>query len=66
MVNHITAAIRDNKKASILVPIFVCFEVLFEVLIPVVMAILIDKGIDAGDQGEILRLGGILIEPYAP
>ena len=25
------------------------------------MAILIDKGIDAGDQGEILRLGGILI-----
>lgn len=65
MVNHITAAIRDNKKASILA-IFVCFEVLFEVLIPVVMAILIDKGIDAGDQGEILRLGGILIGPYAP
>lgn len=61
MVNHITAAIRDNKKASILAPIFVCVEVLFEVLIPVVMAILIDKGIDAGDQGEILRLGGILI-----
>lgn len=61
MVNHITAAIRDNKKASILAPIFVCVEVLFEVLIPIVMAILIDKGIDAGDQGEILRLGGILI-----
>lgn len=61
MVNHITAAIRDNKKASILAPIFVCFEVIFEVLIPVVMAVLIDKGIDAGDQGEILRLGGILI-----
>lgn len=61
MVNHITAAIRDNKKASILAPVFVCFEVLFEVLIPVVMAVLIDKGIDAGDQGEILRLGGILI-----
>ena len=61
MVNHTTAAIRDNKKASILAPIFVCFEVIFEVLIPVVMAILIDKGIDAGDQGEILRLGGILI-----
>lgn len=61
MVNHITAAIRENKKASILAPIFVCVEVIFEVLIPVVMAILIDKGIDAGDQGEILRLGGILI-----
>lgn len=61
MVNHITAAIRDNKKASILAPIFVCFEVFFEVLIPVVMAALIDRGIDAGDQGEILRIGALLI-----
>ena len=61
MVNHITAAIRDNKKDSILAPVFVCFEVLFEVLIPIVMASLIDKGIDAGDMGEILRLGAILI-----
>lgn len=61
MVNHITAAIRDNKKNSILAPIFVGFEVLFEVLIPIVMAILIDKGIDAGNQTEILRYGAILI-----
>ena len=61
MVNHITAAIRDNKKNSILAPIFVGFEVLFEVLIPIVMAILIDKGIDAGNQIEILRYGAILI-----
>lgn len=61
MVNHITAAIRDNKKNSILAPIFVGFEVLFEVLIPIVMAILIDKGIDAGNQTEILRYGVILI-----
>lgn len=61
MVNHITAAIRDNKKNSILAPIFVGFEVLFEVLIPIVMAILIDKGIDAGNQQEILRYGAILI-----
>lgn len=61
MVNHITAAIRDNKKNSILAPIFVGFEVLFEVLIPIVMAILIDKGIDAGNQQEILRYGVILI-----
>lgn len=61
MVNHITAAIRDNKKNSILAPIFVGFEVLFEVLIPIVMAILIDKGIDEGNQTEILRYGAILI-----
>ena len=61
MVNHITAAIRENKKDSILAPVFVCAEVLFEVLIPIVMASLIDKGIDAGNMSEILRLGVILI-----
>ena len=61
MVNHITAAIRENKKDSILAPVFVCAEVLFEVLLPIVMASLIDKGIDAGNMSEILRLGVILI-----
>ena len=61
MVNHITAAIRENKQDSILAPVFVCAEVLFEVLLPIVMASLIDKGIDAGNMSEILRLGVILI-----
>ena len=61
MVNHIAAAIRDNKKNSILTPIFVSIEVFFEVLIPLVMAALIDQGIDAGDHHAILRLGLILI-----
>lgn len=61
MVNHIAAAIRDNKKNSILTPIFVSIEVFFEVLIPLVMAALIDQGIDAGDHRAILRLGLILI-----
>lgn len=61
MVNHIAAAIRDNKKNSILTPIFVSIEVFFEVLIPLVMAALIDKGIYAGDYPTILRLGTILI-----
>ena len=56
MVNHIAAAIRDNKKNSILTPIFVSIEVFFEVLITLVMAALIDKGIYAGDHPTILRL----------
>ena len=61
MVNHIAAAIRDNKKNSILTPIFVSIEVFFEVLIPLVMAALIDQGIDTGDHHAILRLGTLLI-----
>ena len=61
MVNHIAAAIRENKKNSILTPIFVSIEVLFEVLIPLVMAALIDHGIDAGNHHAILRIGTLLI-----
>lgn len=61
MVNHIAAAIRDNKKNSILTPIFVSIEVFFEVLIPLVMAALIDYGIDAGNHHAILQLGILLI-----
>lgn len=61
MVNHIAAAIRDNKRNSILAPIFVSIEVFFEVLIPLVMAALIDQGIDAGNHQAILLIGSLLI-----
>lgn len=61
MVNHIAAAIRENKKNSILTPIFVSIDVFFEVLIPIVMAMLIDQGIDAGNPKAVLRFGAILI-----
>ena len=61
MVKQIAASIRENWRATILTPLFVACEVLFEVLIPLVMAALIDKGIDAGDQGQVLKYGGILV-----
>lgn len=61
MVNHIAAAIRENKTSSILTPIFVTIDVFFEVLIPIVMAMLIDQGIDAGNPKAVLHFGAILI-----
>ncbi len=61
MVNHIAAAIRENKTCSILTPIFVTIDVFFEVLIPIVMAMLIDQGIDSGNPKAVLHFGAILI-----
>ena len=42
-------------------PLYVALEVLLEVLIPLVMADLIDRGIEAGDMGHILRTGAVLV-----
>lgn len=61
MIKRIAGAIREYKRDSLLTPVFVSLEVLLEVLIPLVMSALIDRGIDAGDLQEILRLGGLLI-----
>lgn len=61
MIKRIAGAIREYKRDSLLTPVFVSLEVLLEVLIPLVMSALIDRGIDAGDLREILRLGGLLI-----
>ena len=61
MIKRIAGAIREYKRDSLLTPVFVSLEVLLEVLIPLVMSALIDRGIDAGDLQEILKLGGLLI-----
>ena len=53
-------SVRQYLKQSILTPVFMLIEVSMEVIIPLLMASLIDKGINVGDMGHILRIGGIL------
>ncbi len=53
-------SVRQYLKQSILTPVFMLIEVSMEVIIPMLMASLIDKGINVGDMGHILRIGGIL------
>ena len=43
MIKKLASSIREYKKAALLAPLFVIFEVLMEVLIPLVMAELIDR-----------------------
>ena len=61
MIRKLASCVRQYKKPAILTPIFVSLEVVLEVIIPFLMASLIDKGIEAGNMSEILRIGGILV-----
>ncbi len=61
MIKKLASSIREYKKAALLAPLFVIFEVLMEVLIPLVMAELIDHGIEAGNFPYVVKIGIILI-----
>jgi len=49
------------RTAAILTPIFILLEVLLDVLIPYVTSWLIDRGINAGDLGNVYRYGGLML-----
>ena len=61
MIKRLSQCIREYKKDAILSPVYVLVESLLDVAMPFVMADLIDKGIDAGNMGMILRYGAILV-----
>ena len=61
MIKQLAKCVGQYKKQTILTPAFVALEVVMEVVIPLVMASLIDKGIDAGDMGYIVRIGLVLL-----
>lgn len=61
MIKQLAKSIREYKKASILTPIFVVFEVALEVIIPFLMAMIIDDGINNGDIGFIAKIGIALV-----
>ena len=61
MVKTLLRQVGAYKKASLLTPLFTGLEVLMEVLIPFVMAAIIDKGIEAGNMGQVYFYGGIMI-----
>ena len=61
MIKRLAKCVREYKKPAILTPIFVSLEVIMEVIIPLLMADLIDKGIEAGNMNEIVRIGIALV-----
>ncbi len=61
MIKKLAGAIRENKRDAILSPVLVSLEVVMEMIIPLLMAKLLDNGINAGDMGYILKIGGALV-----
>ena len=60
MIKKLAKSIRQYKKASILSPVFMAFEVTMEVLIPFLMANLIDLGITGGNMDYIVKMSIVL------
>ncbi len=61
MIRTLLKQIGQYKKPSILAAVFTVFEVILELLIPVLMASVIDKGIEAGDLGNVYRYGAVML-----
>ncbi len=60
-IKTLAAQIKEFKKASILTPVFMIFEVIFEMLIPLLMASIIDDGVEAGNMQHIYTVGALMI-----
>lgn len=60
MLKKLLGSVREYKKHTILSPIFMILEVVMQVIIPLYLAKLIDNGINIGDMGYVLKMGGIL------
>lgn len=62
MIKTLAAHIKEYKKASVMTPVFMIFEVIVEMLIPILMASMVDNGVDKGDMNHILIMGlGMLV-----
>jgi len=61
MLKTILKQVKQYKTAAILTPVWTTAEVIMGVLIPYVTASIIDKGINAGDIGNVYKYGALMI-----
>ena len=61
MLKTLASQVKEYKKASIITPIFVTFEVIMELLIPLLMSTLIDNGISTGNMKHVFVVGGVMV-----
>ena len=59
MIKKLLKSVREYKKASILSPVFVTFEVIMEVKIPFAMAKIVDEGVLGGAGTEFIISEGL-------
>ena len=61
MLKTLGAQVKEFKLPSILTPLMMVGEVIMEMMIPLLMASIIDKGVEAGDMGHILKVGALML-----
>ncbi len=61
MIGTILKQVRQYRTAALLTPLWTTLEVIMGILIPYITASIIDKGIGAGNIGEVYRYGAIMI-----
>ena len=61
MLKTVLKEIRQYKVPALLTPVWTAAEVVLWIFIPYVTASIIDKGINAGDLGAVVRYGGIML-----
>lgn len=61
MFKSLLRNVGDFKKSSILTPVFTSLEVLMSTFIPYVTSWIIDRGINAGDMGNVCLYGGVML-----
>ena len=61
MIKRLLGCVREYKRDAILAPIYVFLEVVLDVIIPLYMGRLIDRGIDQGDMGYVVKIGLVLV-----
>ena len=53
--------LKGYKKETVLAPLFKMLEASLELLVPLVIAAIVDRGIDSGDSGYVVRMCGVLL-----
>ncbi len=61
MIKKLAVYAGEYKKEALLSPICIAIEVIMEVILPVLMASVIDKGVNAGDMGYVVKMGLLMI-----
>ncbi|MBR3318042.1 MAG: ABC transporter ATP-binding protein [Atopobiaceae bacterium] len=60
-IGKIFSQLGEYRKQTLLAPLFTLASVALEVAIPFVMGILIDRGISAGDMGQVVLWGIVML-----
>ncbi|MBE5809450.1 MAG: ABC transporter ATP-binding protein [Clostridiales bacterium] len=60
-MKKLASHVKQYKRSALLTPLCAAGEVVMEVLIPLVMAQLINKGIEAGDMGALIKFGLLMM-----